>query len=64
MLVMMADYFDPTHTVQTFEDAAMILTQKKIFASPAYWQEHAQPGRKCSGDNVRAVIRNFARAAK
>lgn len=32
--------------------------------SPAYWEQHAAANSNCSGDNVRAVIRNFVRAAK
>ena len=52
------------HLDANASDAFQVLIVKKVFASPAYWQEHTQPDRKCSGDNVRAVIRNFVRAAK
>ncbi|MBL9144707.1 MAG: FAD-dependent oxidoreductase, partial [Verrucomicrobiaceae bacterium] len=59
LLTAMAKHLDASST-----DTFQTLITKKVFASPAYWQEHAQADRKCSGDNVRAVIRNFARAAK
>lgn len=58
MLAAMAKRFDATAS-----DNFQVLISKKIFASPAYWQEHAQADRKCSGDNVRAVIRNFVRTS-
>ena len=41
-----------------------MLAGHKVLASPAYWDEHAAADRRCGGDNVRAVIRNFVRAAR
>ena len=34
------------------------------WGTTTYWQERATADRKSSGDNVRAVIRNFVRLAK
>jgi hypothetical protein len=61
LLLGMARTFDPA---ATRADALRILAARKVFASPAYWEEHARADRKCAGENVRAVIRNFVRAAK
>ena len=61
MLVNMARAFEPA---ATRADAFRILAAHKVFSSPAYWEEHAAADRKCSGDNVRAVIRNFVRATR
>lgn len=62
MLIKMATHLDAT--VQTREGALKTLAARRIFSSPAYWDEHAAADRKCSGDNVRAVIRNFVRLLK
>jgi hypothetical protein len=61
LLLNMARAFEPAPTVG---DALRILLARKVLASPAYWEERAVVDRKCSGENVRAVIRNFVRAAK
>jgi hypothetical protein len=61
MLLNMARAFEPA---STRADALRILAAHKVFSSSAYWEEHATADRKCSGENVRAVIRNFVRAAK
>lgn len=61
LLMRMAAHFEP---VATLADALRVLTAHKILASAAYWQERATADRKCSGDNVRAVIRNFVRLAR
>jgi len=57
----MARVFEPA---ATRADARRILVAHKVFSSPAYWEEYAAADRKCGGDNVRAVIRNFVRALK
>jgi hypothetical protein len=62
LLMKMARHFDAA--VQTRDEAFKVLVVRKVFSSPAYWQEHATTGRKCAGDNVRVVIRNFARLAR
>lgn len=62
LLIKMARHFEPS--AQTNDTALRALAAKKVLASPAYWQEHATTGRQCSGDNVRAVIRNYVRLAK
>lgn len=62
MLLRMAKHFD--NTVSTREAALETLEKRKIFASPDYWNQRAAASQQCSGDNVRAVIRNFARLAK
>jgi hypothetical protein len=61
MLLKMAKHFD--HTVSTREAALETLEKHKIFASPDYWNQRATARQVCGGDNVRAVIRNFARLA-
>ncbi len=61
LLLAMARTFEPA---ATSADALRILAARKVFSSPAYWEEHAVADRKCSGDNVRAVIRNFVRQVK
>lgn len=61
LLMKMAAHFEP---VTTLADALRVLAAHKVLASAAYWQERATADRKCSGDNVRAVIRNFVRLAK
>lgn len=61
MLLNMARSFDPN---ATDDDMFAILAAHKIFAASEYWRERAVADRKCSGDNVRAVIRNFVRAAE
>ena len=61
LLMKMAAHFEP---VSTFADALRVLAAHKVLASAAYWQERATADHKCSGDNVRTVIRNFVRLAK
>ena len=61
MLLKMARTFEPT---STRADAFRILAARQIFSSPAYWEEHAAADHRCGGDNVRAVIRNFAHLGK
>jgi hypothetical protein len=61
MLIKMARSFK---AVDTRAEAVRVLAEHKVIASPAYWNEHAAADRKCGGDNVRAIIRNFVRAAK
>jgi len=61
LLNKMAAQFDPAIT--DFETALKLLTTKKVLSSPDYWRERATPGRQCSGDNVRTIIRNFAHLA-
>ena len=58
----MVDSIDPS--VQTLEDALIVLSARKVVSSPAYWQEHAVKDRICGGDNVRSVIRNFVRLVR
>ncbi len=60
LLIDMARSFEPA---ATRADAIRILTAHKVFSSPAYWEEHAAADHRCSGDNVRSVIRNFVRAS-
>lgn len=60
LLISMAGTFE---TVSTRADALRVLATHKVLASADYWQERATPDRKCSGDNVRAIIRNFVRAS-
>ncbi len=48
----------------TGADAIRILAANKIIASPDFWQQRALPGAKCSGYNVRVLIRNFVRKTK
>jgi hypothetical protein len=55
----MAGHLDAS--AKTFDEAVSVLQSRKVFSSPAYWTEHATEDRKCSGENVRAVIRNFVR---
>jgi hypothetical protein len=59
LLRAMARAFDPG--VQTTEQALQVLVTKKVLSSPDYWRERATADRRCSGDNVRAIIRNFVR---
>ncbi|WP_395744353.1 FAD-dependent oxidoreductase [Prosthecobacter sp.] len=61
LLLKMAKNFDSS--VQGTDDALKVLMAHKVLASPTYWNERATPGRTCGGDNVRAIIRNFARLA-
>jgi hypothetical protein len=61
LLMNMARAFEPA---ASRADALRILAAHKVFSSPAYWEAHATPCGKCSGDNVRAVIRNFVRQSK
>jgi hypothetical protein len=60
MLIRMAGTFEP---VKDRNEAIKVLAAKKVISSPVFWEERAIDGRTCSGDNVRAVIRNFARLA-
>lgn len=62
LLMKMAGHLNAS--VKDFDDAATTLHQHKVFSSPTYWTEHASAERQCSGDNVRAVIRNFVRVAR
>ena len=62
LLMSMARHFDSS--ARTFEEAVNVLHTRKVFSSPDYWSEHASPGRQCGGDNVRAVLRNFARLTR
>ncbi len=62
LLLKMAAYLDAP--AKNFDEAAVTLQQRKVFSSSAYWTEHATSERKCSGENVRVVIRNFARLVK
>jgi hypothetical protein len=48
----------------TSSDAIRILAANKIIASPAFWEQRALPGAKCSGYNVRVLIHNFVRKTK
>ena len=41
-----------------------MLIQHKVFRSATYWQERAIVGRKCGGENVRTVIRNFVQTTE
>lgn len=61
LFMKMAAHFEP---VTTLANALKVLATHKVLASAAYWQERATTDRKCSGDNVRAVIQNFVRLAK
>jgi len=47
----------------TFDQALVTLQKRKVISSPAYWTQNATAGRKCGGEHVGAVIRNFVRAA-
>ncbi len=58
MLVKMAATFTPA---STRPDAIRVLAANKVIASPAFWEERAVPGGKCTGYNVRVLIRNFVR---
>jgi hypothetical protein len=62
LLLKMAAYLDAP--AKNFDEASVTLQQRKVFSSPAYWTEHATAERKCSGENVRVLIRNFARFVK
>ncbi len=59
LLQKMAGHLDPE--AKDLEAAFVVLAKRKVFSSPEYWREHAAPDRSCSGGNVRAIIRNFAR---
>lgn len=59
LLQKMAVHLDAS--AKSFDEAVSVLQARKVFSSPAYWTEHATADRQCSGDNVRAVIRNFVR---
>lgn len=61
LLIRMASHLEPAATLT---DALRILTTRKVLASAAYWQERATTDRKCSGDNVGAIIRNFVRLSQ
>ncbi len=58
MLLNMARAFEPA---EDLTKALQVLNARKIVGSPVFWAERATADRKCSGDNVRLVIRNFAR---
>jgi hypothetical protein len=60
LLLKMAGTFEP---VKDRSEALRMLAAKKVLNSPAFWEERATAGRVCPGDNVRVVIRNFARIA-
>ncbi|MDZ4290168.1 MAG: FAD-dependent oxidoreductase [Prosthecobacter sp.] len=60
MLVNMASAFEPAADLTK---ALQVLNARKVVSSPAFWSERAIPDRKFSGENVRLIIRNFARAA-
>jgi len=60
LLLNMARAFEPANTRT---DAFRVLVARKVLSSPTYWEERATADRKCSGDNVRSVMRNFVRAA-
>jgi hypothetical protein len=60
LLQKMAGHLDAS--AKSFNEALSVLQSRKVFSSPAYWVEHATADRQCSGNNVRAVIRNFVRA--
>lgn len=60
MLLNMAQHFEPT---ATSDRILQVLASHKVLSSPVYWEERATIGQTCSGENVRSVIRNFARAA-
>jgi len=62
LLQKMAAHLDPS--AKTFDQAVITLQKHNVLNSPAYWTENATAYRKCSGDHVRAVIRNFARQIK
>jgi len=61
LLMKMAAHFEP---VNNLADTLRVLTAHKVLASANYWQERATTDRKCSGNNVRSVIRNFVRVSK
>lgn len=62
LLLKMAAHLDAN--AQSRDQALKVLAARKVFSSPEYWDEHAAADRKCGGDNVRAIIRNFARQVK
>lgn len=62
MLFKMAQHFDASAI--TRDEALKVLAARKVFSSPAYWEEHAAAGHKCGGENVRAIIRNFVRQVR
>jgi hypothetical protein len=59
LLQKMAAHLDPA--AKDLETVLSVLTRRKVLSSPDYWRERAAPERSCSGGNVRAIIRNFAR---
>lgn len=61
LLEKMAADLDASAT--TFDQALGTLQKHKVINSPAYWTQNTTAGHKCSADHVRAVIRNFVRAA-
>lgn len=61
MITKMAAAFEPAPDLAA---ALRILTAHNVLSSPAYWEERAVKDRRCSGDNVRSVIRNFVRLAR
>ena len=61
LLISMARSFEP---VEDRAGALHVLAARKVFSSPAYWEQHAAPNSNCGGDNVRAVIRNFVRVVE
>ncbi|HYF37245.1 MAG TPA: FAD-dependent oxidoreductase [Prosthecobacter sp.] len=60
MLLKMARAFEPA---ENLSGALSVLKTRKVLSSPAFWAERAVADRNCSGENVRLVIRNFARVA-
>jgi hypothetical protein len=61
LLMAMARSFGPA---TNRSEALSLLVANKVLSSPTYWEERAVTRRSCGGDNVRAIIRNYARAAK
>src|SRR4029079_1004497 len=59
LLLNMARHFEPVDNVAR---SIEVLVARKILRSTVYWKERATAGHKCSGDNVRTVIRNFVQA--
>lgn len=60
LLLTMARHFEP---VDDRAAALKVLVANKVLSSAVYWEERTVATRKCSGDNVRSVIRNFVRAS-
>jgi hypothetical protein len=61
LLQKMAAHLDASAT--TFAQAVVTLQQHKVINSPTYWTQNATADRKCSGDHVRAIVRNFVHAS-